>query len=141
MVWSSRVAVHQVTEWLTERGVVPVETMAGPLLANPFARDIIVADEWHYHFLELNWLGPERIRISGAAIDRGNVGPVVEAALSAPHVQGLATWARFPVYVVEEYPDAGYRVTIRDVRYARLGGAGFGDTVVELDHDLTVRAP
>ena len=56
MVWGSRVAEGQVTEWLAERGTVPVETMAGPVPANPFARAIVVVDRQHYHFLEVNWL-------------------------------------------------------------------------------------
>ena len=45
---------------------------------------------------------------------------------------------RFPAYAVEELAD-GYRVTIRDVRYARLGGPGLGNAVVELDRDLLIR--
>ena len=138
MAWGSRVAERQVTEWLAERGTVPVEIMAGPVPANPFARAIVVVDRQHYHFLEVNWLNTERIQVSSPAIDRGTAGRVVEAALAAPHIQGITTWIRFPAYTVEELSD-GYRVTIRDVRYARLGGAGFGDAVVELDRDLRFR--
>ena len=130
MVSGSRVAERQVTEWLAERGTVPVEIMAGPVPANPFARAIVVVDRQHYHFMEVNWLNADRIRISSPAIDRGPAGRVVEAALAAPHIQGITTWIRFPTYTVEELSD-GYRVTIRDVRYARLGGTGLGDAVVE----------
>ena len=110
MVGGSRVAERQVTEWLAQRGTVPVEIMAGPLPANPFARDIVVADRQHYHFLELNWLRAEHIRIAGPAVDRGPNGPIVEAAVQAQHVQGVMTWARFPAFTVEERPDGGYRV-------------------------------
>ena len=138
MVSGSRVAERQVTEWLAERGTVPVEIMAGPVPANPFARAIVVVDRQHYHFLEVNWLNADRIRISSPAIDRSPAGRVVEAALAAPHIQGITTWIRFPAYTVEELSD-GYRVTIRDVRYARLGGTGLGDAVVELDRDLRFR--
>ena len=138
MVSGSQVAERQVTEWLAERGTVPVEIMAGALPANPFARNIVVADRQHYHFLEVNWLNADRIQVSSPAIDRGPGGRVVEAALTAPHIQGITTWIRFPAYTVEQLPD-GYRVTIRDVRYARLGGADLGDAVVELDRDLRLR--
>ena len=138
MVAGSRVAERQVTEWLAHRGTVPIEIMASPLPANPFARGIVVTDQQHYHFLDVNWLRAERFRISRPAIDRGPGGPVVEAALRAPHVQGLTTWIRFSAYTVEELPD-GYRVTIRDARYAGRGVAGLGNAVIELDRDLRLR--
>ena len=98
----------------------------------------MVVDEEHYHFLEVNWLHNERIRVSSPAIDRGPRGPIVEAAMTAPHVQGIKTWIRFPAYGVEELAD-GYRVTVRDIRFARFGGAGLGDAVVELDRNLALR--
>ena len=86
----------------------------------------------------MNWLNTERIKVSSPAIDRGPASRVVDAALAAFHIQGITTWIRFPAYTVEELSDR-YRVTIRDVRYAPLGGAGFGDAVVELDRDLRFR--
>ena len=85
----------------------------------------------------MNWLNADRIQVSSPAIDRGPGGHVVEATLTAPHVQGITTIC-FPAYTVEELPD-GSRVTIRDVRYARLGRAGLGDAVVELNRDLRLR--
>ena len=138
MVGGSRVAARQATVWLAERNTVPVAIMAGPLPANPFARDIVVVDREHYHFVEVNWLQNERIRVSSPAIDRGPRGPIVDAAMTAPHVQGIKTSIRFPAYGVEELTD-GYRVTIRDIRFARFAGAGLGDAVVELDRNLEVR--
>ena len=138
MVGGSRVATRQVTEWLAERDTHPVALMAGPLPANPFVRDIVVVDHGHYHFLEVNWLHNERIRVSSPAIDRGPRGPIVDAAMTAPHVQGIKTWIRFPAYGVEELTD-GYRVTVRDIRFARFGRVGLGNAVVELDRDLGIR--
>lgn len=138
MVGSSRVATHQVRTWLTARDNSPVVIMAAPLPANPFARDIVVADDQHYHFLELDWLANEPIRIVSPSIDRTPHGPVVEAALAAPHIQGLITWIRFPAYEVEETP-TGYRVSITDVRYVRRVGTSLGTAVVELDRNLHVR--
>ena len=138
MVAGSRLAAHQVAVWLAERGDIGQVVMAGPLPANPFVRDIVVADESHYHFLELDWLASNRIVIAGPPVPRGAGGPVVDAARTAPHIQGLLTWIRFPAYSVRRLPD-GYRVTIQDVRYTRLDGIGLGTVSVELDRDLQVR--
>lgn len=118
----------------------PIDVLASPAPANPLRRDIIVADAAHYHFLELDWLADPPLRAVGGAIPRGKRDPVVEAALTAPHVRGLATWMRLPAFDVEVTGD-GYRVSISDVRYARRPGGGFGATVVELDRDLRVRGP
>ena len=140
MVASSRLASHQASEWLAQRGDVGSVIMAGPLPANPFGWDIVVADESHYHFLELNWLRPDRLQVAGPSIPRGPDGPIIAAALTAPHIQGVITWMRFPAYSVEPLTD-GFRVTIRDVRYTRRGGLGFGTASVELDRALKVRLP
>ena len=118
----------------------PLEVLASPAPANPLRRDIVVADAAHYHFLELDWLADPPLRIVADAIPRGERDRIVEAALTAPHVQGLSTWMRYPAFAVEETAD-GYRVFISDVRYARRPGGGLGATVVDLDRDLRVRPP
>ena len=138
MAGLSILAKRHVRAWLAERDDRPVTVMASPVPANPFRHDILVDDGAHYHFLELNWLATEQIRIAAPAVDRGPSGPVVDAALTAPHVQGARTWMRFPAFVVEETA-TGYRVSISDLRYARRPGGGLGSAVVELDHDLNVR--
>ena len=139
MAGGSRIAVRQATAWLAARETTPIEVMAGPLPVNPFVRDIIVIDADHYHFLELNWLRANPIRIGGQAIERGARGPVVKAALAAPSVQGIQQWLRFPAYSVEEFAD-GYQVMISDVRYPRRTDPAFPNTVVELDRALRPRA-
>ena len=138
MVTASRLAEQQVTAWLAERDDAPVAIMASPGPANPFRRDILVADAEHYHFLEIDWLSDEPIRIASPSIERGPEGPITEAARTAPHVSGLGTWMRFPAYLVEATAD-GYRVSMSDVRYTRRVGGGLGAAVVELDRDLNVR--
>ena len=138
MAGLSILAEQHVRAWLAERDDHPVAVMASPVPANPFRHDIVVDDGEHYHFLELNWLATEQVRIAAPAVDRGPSGPVVDAALTAPHVQGVRTWMRFPAFVVEETA-TGYRVSISDLRYARRPGGGLGSAVVELDHDLNVR--
>ena len=139
MVGGSRLASQQVGDWLTARGSPGTVVMAGPLAATPSVRDVIVVDSAHYHFLELDWLRADSIRIAAPAINRGPTGPIVEAALTAPHLQGVLSWIRFPAYTVEPRP-SGYRVTVRDVRYTRLGAVGLGTAVVDLDRELRVRS-
>ena len=128
----------RVEHWLAARDVIPQEIMAGPVPANPFVRDVIVIDGEHYHFLEVNWLANEAIGVSGESIPREEPGSIVEAALEAPHVQGLRTWMRFPSYQVEELAN-GYRVVIRNVRFSHARATGIGTAAVELDRDLNVR--
>ncbi len=140
MAGASRLAVLQVADWLEARGAPFVDIMAGPLPTNPFVRDVVVADADHYHFLELDWLRADPIRVGSPALRRGRGDPIVAAALRAPHVQGIRTWLRYPVYTVEELRD-GYRVTIRDVRYTRRRGPRFPDIAVELDRTLRPRPP
>ena len=138
MLAATHLTRWRVERWLAARAVEPQQIMAGPVPANPFVRDVIVIDADRYHFLEVNWLATERIRVSDQSIPREGLGPIVEAALQAPHVQGLRTWMRFPSYEVEDLGD-GYRVVIHDLRYSRAGRAGLGTAVVELDRDLNVR--
>ena len=140
MVAGSGLATWEARGWLAERGHVPVDVMAGPVPANPFVRDVVVVDDEHYHFLEVAWLDAEPVRVSSPAVSRGPRGPIVEAALRAEHVWGLATWMRFPAFTVEER-EHGYRVSIQDVRYSRRVTTGIGVAVIDLDHDLRVIPP
>lgn len=133
MVAGSRIAERQVAGWLAERDAAFVDVMAGPLPARPLVRDVVVADGDHYHFLEVDWLRADPIRVSDAAIDRGPRGPIIDAALT--HAPGTRRWLRFPAFTVEPIA-GGHRVTIRDVRYSRRRGVDFPNVVVELDHDL-----
>ena len=139
MVGASELAVRQAVAWLAGGDLVAGEIMASPAPGNPFRREVLVADDERYHFLEVNWLRSETIRVAHPPIDRGPGGTVIRAVLAAPHVKGIATWKRFPAYRVEESED-GYRVSISDVRYTRRAGSGLGAAVVELDRDLRVRS-
>jgi len=138
MLAASRLAEAQVLAWLADRNDSPFTVMSSPTPANPFRRDILVADSEHYHFLEIDWLQTNPIRITTPSIARGDSGSITEAALTAPHIWGFATWTRFPVFVVTETDD-GYRVAISDARYTRRVGAGLGASIVELDRNLKVR--
>lgn len=140
MAAGSRLAAARVEAWLAAHGERGAVVMAGPVPANPFARDVVVRDGARYRFIDLDWTRSAPIRVAGPPIPRGVQDAAVAAALAAPHVQGTRTWLRLPAHRVEA-TDAGYRVTIRDVRYARNRAAGFGTVVVDLDRDLRVRSP
>ncbi|WP_223759615.1 hypothetical protein [Myxococcus sp. RHSTA-1-4] len=112
--------------------------IAGPIPANPFVRDIIALAPDRYHFVSANFLEPEenRLRFSDASQPREpQPGPVIQAALAAPELRGLATWLRLTTYEVVR-TEGGWRVTIRDVRYARMQSNGLGTAVVHLDREL-----
>ena len=140
MVAASRIAERQVEEWLADRGARPGEVLASPAAGNPMRHEMVAAYSDRYRFLDVNWLADPPIREAGPPIDRGSDGPIVAAALTAPHVRGLANWLRFPAYRIEETPN-GYRVLVADVRYARRPGGGLGGAVVELDRELRVLGP
>ena len=119
-------------------GPGPVEVLAIPVPGNPFRRGIVAVYPEAYRFYELDWLGSPPLRQTAEPVARVPEGPVVEAALTAPHVRGMAVWKRFPAYTVAETAD-GWVVTISDMRYTRRVGSGLGGATVRLDRDLNVR--
>lgn len=139
MAAASLAAERQVAALLARQlGAAPVEVLAIPVPGNPFRRGIVAVYPDVYRFYELDWLAAPPLRPAADPAPRGPEGPVVEAALTAPHVRGMAVWKRFPAYTVAETPD-GYEVSIADMRYTRRTGAGLGGATVRLDHDLRVR--
>ncbi len=141
MVAGTWIARGQAERWLAGRGVTVTditELMAAPLPANPFVRDVIAVTPDRYYFLEIDWLADEMFRVSYPSLPNGPPGPIAEAALRAPEVQGMRRWLRFPSYEVET-TEEGYRVIIRDLRYSRIQRTGIGTAVVELDRELAPR--
>ncbi len=128
MVGSSRVAHNQVTAWARARGFEPRHIMVGPVPADPFRRDILIADNLHYHRVRLDWLAKDPITPVSLQAAIGDDHPAAAAALAAPELWGFATWTRFPRFNVEPTAD-GYRVSVADMR-------GLGGGVVELDGEL-----
>lgn len=134
----SQVAAPRAQEWLKAQGHPVERVIAGPVPANPFVRDLIALGPDRYHFVRADFLrgGDGHLEISGPSLPREpNPGPVIQAALAAPHLRGLANWLRLPTYQVAE-TEAGWRVTIDDVRYSRSQRGGLGSAVVELDKQL-----
>jgi len=131
MIGSAMLARAQVDAWARAQGISPRQIMVAPRPGNPFRRQVILADDRHYHPLAFDWLSRERIFPVGPQTDIGADHPAAAAALTAPEVWGLATWARFPSFAIEPRPPAdggGYRVTIADMR--------FGGVTVDMDADL-----
>jgi inner membrane protein len=134
----SQVAAPGALAWLREQNLPVERTIAGPIPANPFVRDIIALAPDRYHFVSANFLeaADNRFHFSDASQPREpNPSAVIQAALAAPEIRGLANWLRLPTYDVAQTAD-GWRVTIRDVRYSRMQSGGLGTAVVELDRDL-----
>ena len=130
LVGSLRLTRIEVVQWARDRGLKPTRIMVSPTPADPFRRDVLIADDRHYHWLTFDWLATERVQPRGGGAPIGDDHPAAAAALAAPGVWGLATWTRFPSFTVEPL-DSGYRVTITDMR--------FGGGVIELDRDLQPR--
>lgn len=131
MVSASRLARREVTQWVAAHGVVLSRMMVTPRPANPVRRDVLIADDRHYHWLTIDWLDSVHVRPLGPETAIGNQDPAARAALGAPGIRGFAAWTRFPSFAVESLVD-GYRVTVTDMR--------FGEASVELDANLEPRS-
>ncbi|AGC42528.1 hydrolase [Myxococcus stipitatus DSM 14675] len=139
----SQVAAPRAKAWLTAQGYPVERVIAGPVPANPFVRDLIAVGPDRYHFVRADFLrgGEAHLQRSDPSLPREpNPGPVIQAALAAPHLRGLAHWLRLPTYEVTE-TEAGWRVAINDVRYSRSLSGGLGFAVVELDKSLRLLPP
>jgi inner membrane protein len=128
--------VHsQVEEWLaTVHGEALSRVMIGPLPANPFSREVLVASNTHYYGLRVSVLNRDSIQERFTPVPLPKPDPVIERALTHPDIRGFVNWMRFPVYEVQERAD-GYRVIIRDLRYVRpdqelASGIGMTETFV-----------
>ncbi|MDP7690354.1 MAG: metal-dependent hydrolase, partial [Vicinamibacterales bacterium] len=130
MVGSSRLVRLEVAQWARDRGLEASRIMVIPSPADPFRRNVLIADDQHYHRLTFDWLASERVQPRGGATPIGDEHPAARAALAAPAIWGLATWTRFPCFTIEALTD-GYRVAVADMR--------FGRGVVELDRNLKPR--
>jgi inner membrane protein len=140
MFTGSRIAERQVGELARARGWNVQQAAAMPVPAEPLRRSVIVVLPDRYLFVPVSWISGPEPGIEPAVFERGEEDPAVEAALSAPFVQGVRAWLRFPSYEVTPLPDGGRRVIIRDARFAIGNRPGFGViTIVDLDRHFTPR--
>ena len=142
----SAVAEREIRSALESQGIGPVEDlMVGPLPARVLTRDVLVVTPKSYRFGTFDWLARPRLRLDDRVLPRpgrpnaGTTGApapeLVEAAMTAPCLQGMVTWMRYPAAEIEERGD-GWDVYVLDARYARGRGEGFGTHRVRLGQDL-----
>lgn len=136
MLLGSMTAREAVVAQVLGEGHEVTGVMAGPVAANPLARQGVVATRTHYRLFAMS---PAGLRVEGPGVPIEAPTPVVTAALAA--VPGFGNWVRFPHAEVEALPDGGHRVVFRDLRYVAPGqtSRGIGMAVVELGPDLEPR--
>jgi inner membrane protein len=117
---------------LREQGLTVEKLMVGPTPMSPFTKEIVFSTPSSYGHGSLSVLPSMRLDLSSEAIPRNESSPIAIRALRQHEVRGFAMWARFPWAEVVEEPE-GFRVTLRDARYARSPRSdGFGTAVVFL---------
>ncbi|MEX0770631.1 MAG: metal-dependent hydrolase [Balneolaceae bacterium] len=139
MFAGSRFTVWQVENKLAARGVEVKEVMPEPLPARLILREGVAVSETHYYLFRVNWLDGDSFEIMEDPIPVKKPDLIVEAALRSPAVQGLHNWMRFPDYEVRALDGGGWRVIIRDLRFAPPDSeaeSGFGIAIVDLDEKL-----
>ncbi|MBL8141874.1 MAG: hypothetical protein JNM38_12225, partial [Acidobacteria bacterium] len=127
--------------WLDEHGVAWEQLVPNPVAANSFAREVIVVRDDRYAFLRVGLLGGD-VGVSAPEVARGDDATrVIAAALARQEHAGLRNWLRLPAY--EVYREAGgWRVVVRDMRYARLGRRAPGEAdIVVSDADVAAIGP
>lgn len=114
-----------------------VDAFSSPVPGNPFARDGVVHTPDHYLLYRADWLADEPIELAHPPLPVAREpGPIIDAAVQAEQVRGFTHWMRYPTFVAEEVAE-GYRVTIRDLRYAAPDAeSGFGFARIWLDTEL-----
>ncbi|MBA3344919.1 MAG: metal-dependent hydrolase [Gemmatimonadales bacterium] len=120
---------------LTRLSGEPVRSlMVSPVLANPFVRTVVAAQNGSYRVAIFRWL--ERPHLDPRSVqvfprDRPDH-PAVEAAAATTLARRFLGWARFPVFQIE--PGSGtagsYHVHLVDLRYANRPGVTFGSVTI-----------
>lgn len=135
MVALSAIAHRWTLEKLEKDGHPVEKIMVGPTPMSPFTRDVVFSTPTSYRHGSLSAGTSIDLTLSPEVIPRNEGAPLAVRALAAPAVRGFAIWARFPwAEIVEE--SGGFRVTLRDARYARNSRSdGFGTAVVFLPRE------
>ena len=140
MFAGARLTTMHARSHLSADGVEVRQVMANPLPARPLIRKGVAASSTHYYLFEVNWMRPGSFGLTWDPVPIEPPDRIAEAALSAPDVQGLRGWMRFPAYEVRRL-DEGWRVFIRDLRFVhpeQESSPGIGMAVVDLDEELRV---
>ncbi|HVR29100.1 MAG TPA: metal-dependent hydrolase [Thermoanaerobaculia bacterium] len=123
---------------LLAKGVVhgsiepPVEAlMVGPLPVTVARRQVVVSMPDEIRHGRFRWHPSPRLEWSGWSRPHPRPGPVLDAALHEPSIQGFLAWARFLFVEIDEHPDR-FEVHLMDARYTLQRNARFGTAVVEV---------
>lgn len=132
MVAADLVASGRVHAEAVAAGIQPQDVMVGPVPANPFAGDVVVATVDAYHLGRFSWFRQPHVEWASTPIPMGERTEVVFATLQLPQVRNFLRWSRFPFVAVEE--DAtGYVVRFGDARYPdRQVRGGLGGVTVQV---------
>ncbi len=107
--------------------------MSAPVVANPFARQVVFEQEDAYRVAPFSWLSSPRNDL--AAIRTFPATPPSHPAISAAAATTVGRrflgWARFPSFSIDSSA-AGYVVHIVDLRYALRPGVRFGSVSVNV---------
>jgi inner membrane protein len=120
--------VRQVERLLSVRTEESKLLMAGPMPANPLQWDIIYGSGDRYRFATWDWRRGQ-LEIDSHSVPRAVGAGVWQVVQSHPEVRGFVDWARFP-WIETRSNDEGLEVRLRDARYQRREGKGFGSAFV-----------
>ena len=104
--------------------------MVAPVPLNPFARQVVLADDTAYRtgtwspLGGLSWTGT-------IPINRDD--PAARTAREDPSLQAFLHWVRFPFFIVNRAADGRTTVEIADARYADQYGGGWATRTVVLE--------
>ncbi len=106
--------------WTRLNGQPPAALMAGPVLANPFRKQVIVDAGDHYE-LGAFWWVPATVRFDPEHVPKRSQHPAARRAVETePAFRAILVWARFPYYEIAP-AENGTRVTLGDMRFAGRG--------------------
>ena len=109
-------------------GVRSARIMAGPLPITPFTRSFVLQQDSVYRVGTFRWLAEPRVDwTSVRSFPRGRPShPALAAAESTQVMRRFLSWARYPVFQVQQTGQNSYLVHVIDLRYARDSGRDFG---------------
>ena len=136
LVVATVAARHDVESRLVAAGTAVDDVMVGPRPIRPLQRAVIVDTGEHYQVGSYDWLGDPRLTLDPRPVAKPPPTPVVEAALAAPCLRGMAAWVRYPWVEVESAAEGGHVVHLMDARYALARTSSFGGGSVRLGSDL-----
>lgn len=109
---------------------------AFPAMLNPFTWVGIVETKTGFHIVRVNALDANSSPEPLEDFEKPQPSPVIDAALKTPPAGVFLDFARFPWAQVEE-SEQSYRVSVRDLRFYRVGAQSQGFTlIVNVDKNL-----